>query len=390
MGVPSLIAADSTITIDGASVKSIKPYALQGVTAQKLVLKNFTSLGDHALEGSNIKELELPATLTSVGNYAFANSAFESVSLPQTVLDSLAKATNLFDGAAKLTSVTLPAGITSIGNYWFRGTAKLNYQIPDSVTKIGTAAFQNSGTVSFTFKNGLTFPSTTTTEAKAITDAVFVGTALVNVTVENGVTSIPTYVFYGAGLKHISLPNTLTTIGKGAFSCSKLVEIVIPESVTSVASESFKFCEDLQVAVCFNSLSASLNDWFEECQNLKFLLLPNGTKGFSGSALTNCTSLNLYLPDFLSQSFTWNCFSGFTEEQTLYCAVDEITANATYGNFRTNTSGVNAGVPICNAKMQYNVTWEEYLEAVHAKELFDEVGLSSIWEKVKNYYNSAV
>ena len=71
------------------------------------------------LNGTEIKDLVIPNSMTSIGNYAFY-------------------------GCSCLTSLTIPNSVTSIGNYAFSGCSSLtSLTIPNSVSSIGTYAMSS-------------------------------------------------------------------------------------------------------------------------------------------------------------------------------------------------------------------------------------------------------
>ena len=114
-------------------------------------------------EDTEITNLIIPNSVTSIGNYAF-------------------------DNCSGLTSVTIPNSVTSIGNHAFEGCSKLtSVTIPNSVTSIGGGAFS--------YCSGLT-----------------------SITIPNSVTSIGNEAFYKcSGLTSITIPNSVTSIGGAAF-----------------------------------------------------------------------------------------------------------------------------------------------------------------------------
>ena len=115
-------------------------------------------------ENTEIKDLIIPNSVTSIGNYAFYK-------------------------CSGLTSVTIPNSVTSIGNYTFRDcTGLTSVTIGNSVTSIGESAFS--------FCTGLT-----------------------SVTIPNSVTSIGSEAFYCCrGLTSVTIGSGVTRIGERVFS----------------------------------------------------------------------------------------------------------------------------------------------------------------------------
>ena len=112
------------------SVANIKKIVFGG----KIVPSNILS------SCSNITEIEIPDSVTSIGNYAFRGcSGLTSVVIPDSVT-SIGDCA--FDGCSGLTSVTIGNSVTSIGEGAFHECSSLtSITIPDSVTSIGDSAF---------------------------------------------------------------------------------------------------------------------------------------------------------------------------------------------------------------------------------------------------------
>ena len=93
------------------------------------------------LNGEEIKDLEIPNSLTTIDEYAFCGcSGLTSVLIPNSVT-SISDET--FQGCSGLTSVTIPNSVTSIGGSAFEGCSGLtSVTIPNSVTSIGRDAFR--------------------------------------------------------------------------------------------------------------------------------------------------------------------------------------------------------------------------------------------------------
>ena len=121
----------TSITIPD-SVTSIGSEAFTGCTSLTDTYVNITDLAAYAksnimhniggnkhllVNGTEITELVIPDSITSIGSHAF-------------------------DDCRSLTSVTIPNSVTSIGNYAFCACTSLtSITIPDSVTSIGNFAF---------------------------------------------------------------------------------------------------------------------------------------------------------------------------------------------------------------------------------------------------------
>ncbi len=147
----------------------------------------------------------------------------------------------VFYGCSNLTNVILPSTMTSIGEGAFYSCIGLSsITLPNTLTSIEKTAFLGCNSLT-----NITFPSTLT----SIGNSAFSGcSGLTEITLPSTLTSIGYGVFRDcSNLTSVTLPSTLTSIGDSAFSgCSSLTEITIPESVTSIGILAFMDCTNLK------------------------------------------------------------------------------------------------------------------------------------------------
>ena len=129
-------------------------------------------IGENAFYLCNqLRNIELPNSVTIIGNYAFWNSSLRKVELSE--------------------------NITSIGDYAFAYTRSLsNIEIPRSVTYIGKSAF-------------------------------YLCASFTDIKIPDNITNIESHTFWTcSSLKSIDIPSTITNIGEYAFdNCNKLTTI---------------------------------------------------------------------------------------------------------------------------------------------------------------------
>lgn len=173
----------------------------------------------------------LPQNLTKIGNSCFEGSLIKHITIPDTV-------TEIGDGAftycEQLATITLPSGLQKISNMMFNGCMSLtSITIPAAVTEIGSQAFANSGLTS------IIIPSTVTTLG---IEAFSTCEALTHMDIQANVTVIPDYFARECPLTSLTLPNTLQTIGELAFGNPiglQITELTIPASVTYIGDNAF-------------------------------------------------------------------------------------------------------------------------------------------------------
>lgn len=209
------------------------------------------------LNGSEIEELVIPSSVTSIGNYAFAAcSRLSSVNIPNSVTSI---GYHAFENCSGLTSLTIGNNVTSIGTAAFYGCSRLTAVIiPNSVKHMGNSVF-------------------------------FHCDSLISVTISKNVTSIGDYTFLGCSrLTSVIIPNSVTSIGEFAYyGCSSLTSITLPISVTSIGGSAFYGCSNLNIvkSKITSPFSISTNV-FNGISSDATLQVPKGTKSkyqeFSG------------------------------------------------------------------------------------------------------------
>ena len=321
------ISSDGVMTISGTgSIKQQSRAAnyawyADRTKVQKLVLgEGVTNAPNSAFNGmTNLKDVQLPATLETWGTSVFASSnnietisvteggAFSAennilygenetrlilsvkgvsgkVVLPQTLKTIDASG---LDGRGDITEIVMPEGLTTIGNNAFRNVKKPEtLTIPSTVTSIGTNAFQNW---------------------EKITE----------VTVPEGVTALSNYTFAGCSeLQKAVLPGSLTSIGTYAFqNDKKLKDIAVPAAVTKIDGSAFAGCEALEALTLPEGLTTLGASVFSGCKSLKKMTIPAGVKilgasATSSSVFLNCTALEeVTLPEGLT-TIGASAFSG--------------------------------------------------------------------------------
>ena len=221
-------------------------YSCSGLTSVTIG-NSVTSIGGAAFYGCyGLTSITIPNSVTSIGDNAFLQcspkkiivkdiAAWCGIKFDGPYSNPLYYAKHLYsDEDTEITNLIIPNSVTSIGNYAFRNCSGLtSVTIPNSVTSIGDDAFLGcSGLTSVSIGNSVT----------SIGGAAFYGcSGLTSITIPNSVTRIGEYAFREcSGLTSITIPNSVTYIGGWAFAnCSGLTSVTIGSGVTSIGESAF-------------------------------------------------------------------------------------------------------------------------------------------------------
>ena len=314
-------------------------YSDENTEIKDLIIPNsVTSIANYAFRGcSGLTSVTIPNSVTSIGNYAFVgcssltsivvesgNSVYDSRDNCNAIIET--NTNTLITGCQ---NTVIPNSVTSIGELAFLNCNSLtSVTIPNSVTSIRRGAFQNcSGLTSVSIGNSVT----------SIGERAFYGCSnLTSVTIPNSVTSIGDYAFYGcSGLTSVTIPNSVTSIGDYAFyGCSGLTSVTIGNSVTSIGKNAFSSCSGL-TSVHITDLDAWCNisfgnyyanpllyahHLFLNGEEVKDLVIPNSVTSIGNFAFYGCSGLtSVTIPNSVTSigNGAFSGCSGLTEVVSL-------------------------------------------------------------------------
>lgn len=230
--------------------------------------------------------------LISIGEYSFAHTGYgvkigntyqkdewgqiiyegiKEVVLPPNLKEIGAFA---FINSSTLISINIPHGVTAIKNNTFQNCYNLqNVELSNSLTDIGDYAFDACKSLNDVFFA----PS-----LKTVGDYAFRGCALEKYRTENG-----ERIYVYLGLQNVSFPDHVEKIGKGAFqNCYNLKSVVLPKNLEVISDSTFQGCS-IQLKDKNGKLDPGMY------QGLSQLTLPDNFKTIGNYAFQNCYTLEL-------------------------------------------------------------------------------------------------
>jgi len=240
------------------------------------------------LNGSEITELTIPNSVTTIGNNAFYD-------------------------CSGLTSVTIPNSVTSIGNYAFSNCSGLtSVTIGNSVTSIGDRAFYGCDNLSEVFCLALTPPSIYYDTFKSYDATLFVPKGSVNAykatsywknfTNIVGIDSVlPGNTFVVDGIFYrITDENEVSVIANEDVDAYYNGDMVIPDSVTyagttfavtGIEGNAFDGCFELTSITILNSVETIGEQAFQGCTGLSSVTIGSGVTAIGAKAFNYCNAL---------------------------------------------------------------------------------------------------
>ena len=288
---------------------------------KKLVVpEGITSIGYGNLHNgddiyyTNLEELYLPSTLTSLSYYGVFNSTslnkivFPANSDVETSLKNLfvvekspvSEATIILPASGSgivvealfylntnISKAIIESGITSIGTRAFESCTSLSsITIPESVTSIGTRAFYNCSSL-----KSMTIPGS----VSSIGDNAFYNCSSVEtLIIADGSETVTSTItdYFKSTIKEVIIPDSVTSLGTYAFQdCANLTNINIPDSMTSIGGHAFRNCSGLtSIVIPDNGLSIEERA-FEYCTGLTSITIPESVINIGSLILNGCEGL---------------------------------------------------------------------------------------------------
>ena len=235
---------------------------MDGKEITDLVIPNsVTSIAFCAFYGcSGLTSVTIPNSVTSIGYGAFDRcSGLTSVHITDiaawcniSFLGTLSKPLHLYINGKEIKDLNIPNTVTSIRDGAFKNCSGLtSVTIGNSVTSIGSSAFSGCSGLTQVTLNSNDIASKSYSSSSTL-GSIF-GGQVNEYVLGDDVTSIGSYAFYGrSGLTSVTIGNSVTSIGKYAFNgCTNLTTISIGSNIQSIGERAFANIDKLNKFTCY-------------------------------------------------------------------------------------------------------------------------------------------
>ena len=229
------------------------------------IIGNATYISNNAFSGcTNLKEVELGSALGTIGGSAFYNC----VSLAEVILpDGLTTINNGAFAGSGIRNIILPASVTTLDMSVFSNCADLEYA---DLSQLTLDQLEN-----YTFSECTSLTTVKLPNTPIIGGSAFAGcNSLEEIEWPEILEEIQQEAFEGCtGLTEIVLPEALTTLGQQAFlNCTNLRSITVPEGIETISVSAFAGCTGLAQFVIYSNDFEFTTDvepaMFADCSNV--------------------------------------------------------------------------------------------------------------------------
>lgn len=282
-----------------------------------------------------------------------------------------------FSENTSLKQMEIPASVTSMGDAIFYKSSSIQFiKLNNSFERLPNETFSSCSRL-----QNVTFTSAST--IKTIGKKAFSGTAITKFPTLVNLETIEEDAFNACmSMNTISFPNKLKTIGVGAFNnCSSVTSIIFPNALTEITERAFNRCENLQsidlsntqvttigrtafmgcssvVEIEFPSTLKRIEEKaFSGLVKIETLEFPKGLEYIGYAAFDNYSALyKVFIPSTVKEIEN-GAFAGVTGRQDLQIFVESSTAPEGF------SSSFAFYVP--KIDIHYGATKQDYINAKH-------------------------
>ena len=297
----------TSVTI-GNSVTSIGESAFEDCESLTSVTigNSVTSIGESAFSYCyGLTSVTIGNSVTSIGEYAFYRctglakvkisdiAAWCGISFGNGTSNPLNYAGHLYLNGSEITELVIPESVTSIGNYAFLGfTGLTSVKIGSSVTSIGYSAFDNCTGLTGVYITDLEtwcrikFYTTSDNPLWAgNADLYLNGEKVVDLVIPQSIETLPFATFgHCSSIETVKFPEGFKSMTGGYIfqGCQNLKEVYLPSSTIDIGGYyTFADCASLETVYCYamtppeNTYTSAFYNSYPEYMTLH---VPQGTK----------------------------------------------------------------------------------------------------------------
>ena len=261
----TLVVSGTGSMADYSKAADVPWYGDNGQLMKKvtkgIVKSGITHLGARTFVlAENLTSVELPEGLLSIGVSCFNQTGLKSIQFPSTLqkIDD-----NAFWRGQIAGDVHIPESVTAIGKNVFNKCPITSVNLPEGLQVLGGGAFSETKLTEM--------PEIP--ESITVLDSTFQGcTDIKEVTIPSQVTDI-SGAFAGTGISTVTVPYQVTNYYRAFNGCESLEKVVIESQSDTIPS------------------GGSAQGVFQNCTNLKSVILPEWVTTIGNYAFSGCTSL---------------------------------------------------------------------------------------------------
>ena len=262
----SLTTSNSSYWFNGKSVSFKMTSLFKNCTSLKFVdmsaCVDLLDIHTDTFAGcSSLETLLLPPNLSVIGDFAFGN-----------------RGTNYY-ALTGLKEITIPASVTSVGGYAFYGCSSLEtvtFEKGSQITELGVVETLSTNHVFGTY----IFADTT---------------SLKTVVLPENLTMVGIGCFENSTVENINMPSSVSAIGAKAFkNCDNIKDAGLSASLTYLGDEAFENCDKLETANLFFGLEYLGSKAFAYCKQLKSAYIPATVTSMEGNPFMGCTGVETF------------------------------------------------------------------------------------------------
>ncbi len=276
---------ESDVVVKDGTV-SIAPFAFEAnnVITSLTLPEGVEYIGGYAFRScQNLKTVKLPSTLKKIDGQAFENcSKLTDVNFPEG-LEVIGW--GAFQGTG-IKSLKLPNTVTDIVYATFAGSDIEDIDMPDSVVSLGGHDFDGTPWEKAQ-PDGVVYADNVLYSYKGMMSEN------TKVDIKDGILSIGGYAFDGRkNLVEITFPEGLQEIGGWAFAnCKGLTSLNFPSTLRTIKAGAFANCANIRDIYFGESLETIYGSAFRECTSITSINLPATVKDINVFAFSGCSSL---------------------------------------------------------------------------------------------------